>query len=71
MTTLAALLKQYREGKRDMPTYAELVVFATEMDMMENQLKNAQGVIVNGLGKTIFQAEYNKGYKDGLHEAFT
>jgi hypothetical protein len=46
MTTLTALLKQYREGQRDMPTYAELVVFATEMDMMETQLKNAQQLIV-------------------------
>jgi hypothetical protein len=71
MTKLTALLKQYREGQRDMPTYAELVVFATEMDVMETQLKNAQGVIVKGLEKTICQAEYNKGYKDGLHEAFT
>jgi hypothetical protein len=44
--TLTTLLKQYREGKRDMPTYAELVVFATEMDMMEQQLKNAQELIV-------------------------
>jgi hypothetical protein len=76
--TLTALLKQYREGQRDMPTYAELVVYATQMDVMESQLNNAQGVIINGFGKTVpsnyeghpnCPAEYSKWFKERLTAA--